>query len=396
MEHERFFFALVNPITAFLFSFGFAFLRLRWPHYRHLTALSLAFLCMGVSFILHDFRILVGPGDVNIGSNVLFVATVLLACTSALERAELPYARMPLVLVALSGALPFLWFLFVEPSLTARILIVGAVFAAMTVITAARLIKQPGKTTADKLFATGVMVAFLITLIRPILALTGNLDINAEGNFARSDYWASIRAFTPLLSFAVATLFLAAIITDVITHLRGQADRDFLTGLLNRRGFESAGGDALARDLAEDRQPALLVADIDDFKKVNDTFGHKTGDAVIAGVARVLAHEGSSLLTARMGGEEFALYYNDKTRAELVERARDIRQALAAARFAGIPEDYPITVSVGIHVSYSREGLIDMLARADQALYRAKREGKDMAILTPVQLQLASRKAIGV
>src|SRR5215217_1103251 len=329
MGHERFFFALVNPVTALLFAFGFGYLRLRWPHYRHLTSLSLAFFCMATSFILHDFRILVGPGEVNIGSNFLFVATIGLACSSALERAELHYPRLPLLLVALSGALPFFWFLLVEPSLTARILIVGAVFSATTAITAVRLVKQPNKSTADKLFAAGVVLAFLVTLVRPLLTLTGNLAIDSAGSFAQSDYWASIRAFTPLMSFGVALLFLAAIITDVITHLRGQADRDFLANLLNRRGFETAGADALARDLVDARQPAILIADIDDFKKVNDTFGHKTGDVVIAGVARVLAQHGRGVLAARIGGEEFALYYNDISRSDLTERAQDIRTVLA-------------------------------------------------------------------
>ncbi|SFV32626.1 diguanylate cyclase (GGDEF) domain-containing protein [Devosia crocina] len=395
MEHERFLFALVNPIFALLFAMGFAFMRHRWPQYRYLASLSLAFLCLGYAFVLHDFRILTGPGDVNVWSNLLFVAAVLLACASALQRADLPAPLWPLVVVAVTGFLPFLWYLYVQPSLTARIFILGAVFAVVTAITAIRLLRRPSQTTADKLFVVGIFLAFVVSIIRPILLLMGTLDVASAGGFPQSDYWASIRAFTPVLSFGVAVLFLTAITVDIIAHLRGQADRDFLTNLLNRRGFEAAAGEVLKRDLNDTRQPALMVADIDNFKKVNDTYGHKAGDAVIAGVAKVLAQQGRGYLAARIGGEEFALYYRDMSRAELQDIANGLRDALTSVGFSGLPDTYRVTLSMGIHVSYHRESLIDMLGRADQALYRAKHEGKDKAVITPVQLHVASRSALG-
>ena len=193
------------------------------------------------------------------------------------------------------------------------------------------------------------------------------------------------------MSFIVASLFTVAIGLDIIGHLKGQADRDYLTGLLNRRGFETTGAEAIARDFANSRQPAMLVADIDDFKKVNDTFGHKVGDAVIVAVARTLAKHGQAVLAARTGGEEFALYYNDIDRADLQNIARRIRSALAQANISGLPNDYPVTLSMGLHLSYSQEGLTEMMVRADQALYQAKSEGKDQAIMTPVRLHLAAR-----
>lgn len=390
MVHGQLFFALVNPIIALLFSLGFALIWLRWRDYKHLPVLSAAFLCLGLGFIFYDFRILVWPGDINVGANILYVATITLACSSTFLRKNQPPPTLLFLAVIASGALPFAWYLLVEPSILARIVITSAIFAGVTSITFVGLVRQRDRTVADNLFASAVGLAFFVAIFRPGLVLTGALDIESPAGFTASDYWTSIRAFTPIMSIIVATLFTVAIGLDVIGHLKGQADRDYLTGLLNRRGFETTGDEAVTRDFANSRQPAMLVADIDDFKKVNDTFGHKVGDAVIVAVGRTLARHGEAVLAARTGGEEFALYYNDIDRAELQEIARRIRAALAQVTIAGLPSNYPVTLSIGLHLSYSHQSLTDMMTLADQALYRAKSEGKDRAVMTPVRLHLAT------
>ena len=391
MVYGQLFFALVNPIVALSFSLAFGLVWLRWREYRHLPALSLAFLCLGLGFVLHDFRLLVWPSEVNVGANLLYIAAVTLACASTFMRKNRPPPTMLFIAVIASGLPPFVWYLLVAPSTLARILITSAIFASVTSITVVGLLRQQNRILSDNLFAAGVGLAFFIALFRPALVLTGLLDIESPAGFAASDYWTSIRAFTPIMSFIVASLFATAIGLDVVDHLKGQADKDFLTGLLNRRGFETSVTEAIARDFGNSRQPSMIVADIDDFKKVNDTFGHKVGDAVIAAVARTLARHGQALLAARTGGEEFALYYNEMDRAERQDAARRIRAALEEVHVPGLPDGYPVTLSMGLHLSYSLESLPDMMARADQALYRAKNEGKDRAVMTPVRLHLASR-----
>ena len=390
MVHGQFFFALVNPIVALLFSLGFALIWLRWRDYKHLPVLSAGFLCLGLGFIFYDFHILVWPEGINVGANILYVATITLACSSTFLRKNQSPPTLLFLAVIVSGALPFTWYLLVEPSILARILITSAIFAGVTSITFVGLVRQKDRTLPDNLFAAGIALAFFIAILRPTLVLTGLLDIESAGGFTASDYWTSIRAFTPIMALIVATLFIVAIGLDIVDHLKGQADRDYLTGLLNRRGFETMGDEAVLRDFANSRQPAMLVADIDDFKKVNDTFGHKVGDVVIVAVARTLAKYGEAVLAARTGGEEFALYYNDIDRVELQGIARKIRAALAQTPITGLPSDYPVTLSIGLHLSYSHESLSDMMTLADQALYRAKSEGKDQAVMTPVRLHLAA------
>jgi len=214
--------------------------------------------------------------------------------------------------------------------------------------------------------------------------LQGMLDINLNGDFRQSAYWETVRAFTPLMSIAVAALFLWGIISDIIERMRAEAGTDYLTGLLNRRGFEQAASLVLNAEAGPDARPALLLADIDDFKKINDAFGHTVGDKVIASVGHVLCNAGETEIAGRIGGEEFALFYGSATREQLRERAGNIQRQLGQCRMEGLPDDYPLTVSIGLHFRDKVETLTDMLSGADRALYRAKREGKNRAVLSPV------------
>jgi diguanylate cyclase (GGDEF)-like protein len=383
------FFSLINPILAFLVAAAFALTWRRWPHYPHLPALSIAFVCAGVAFILNDFQIFSWPGEVNVPANGLYVLAITLGCVSTLLREDRPVPTLLFSAIILAGTLPYFWYLLIEPSTPARVIVVSCVYAATTGITFLRLVLAPSRGVADRLFAAAVALAFVFAVVRPVLMLVGILATDGPDGFGSSDYWVSVQAFTPLLMVGVATLFALGIMLDVIAHLQGQANRDYLTGLFNRRGFETLGSEILALDQAASGQPAMVVADIDDFKKVNDTFGHRVGDDVIAAVGRVLSIHGGSRLAGRIGGEEFALYYSDTTRAELTARADELREQLTRIRVPGLPENYPITLSIGLHVTYSKETLVDMIARADEALYKAKREGKDRAVITPIQLHLA-------
>src|SRR5690606_3014830 len=131
--------------------------------------------------------------------------------------------------------------------------------------------------------------------------------------------------------------------------------------LLNRRGFEQAATSALVQS-ATAAQPAVLLADIDDFKKINDTFGHDVGDRVISAVAQVLEKHGGADITGRVGGEEFALFFPGTALGQLRQSADAIREALASIPIAGLPGDYPLTVSIGLHLRDGAETLREMYA----------------------------------
>lgn len=161
---------------------------------------------------------------------------------------------------------------------------------------------------------------------------------------------------------------------DVITQ---QAHRDDLTALLNRRGF-SRYVDALARqDVAT---VSLLVADLDEFKSVNDRFGHQIGDTVLVSVGRLLhAHIRQSDCAVRLGGDEFALVLASAGTDVARRRAEALVAAVRAQPWADLAPGLSVTVSVGSASGKTTE-FTALIERADRALYRAKQGGRDTVV----------------
>jgi diguanylate cyclase (GGDEF)-like protein len=162
----------------------------------------------------------------------------------------------------------------------------------------------------------------------------------------------------------------------VMADTQLQAATDSLTGLLNRRSFESK----LTAVRASEPTIALAMADLDHFKKLNDTYGHETGDRALRLFADVLRgsfreHD----LLCRQGGEEFLIALPAST-AEGARRGIDaVRERLdAALTVAGLPK---FTVSIGVIDGSDREDLPELTARADTAMFAAKRAGRDQVVV---------------
>jgi diguanylate cyclase (GGDEF)-like protein len=155
---------------------------------------------------------------------------------------------------------------------------------------------------------------------------------------------------------------------------------DPLTGLANRRAFEEALGAELARAARHGRPASLVYVDLDHFKAVNDTHGHACGDEVLQGFARVLRRScRRGDLPARVGGEEFAVLLPGTGRVPATLVAERIRRTTEAHPL-GRAADVPVTVSVGLTSTEGRPslpGAAELLGAADEALYRAKAEGRN-------------------
>ncbi len=155
-----------------------------------------------------------------------------------------------------------------------------------------------------------------------------------------------------------------------------QARTDALTGLLNRRGFETQMAFSLALARRSHRPLGLIVLDVDHFKRVNDTYGHEAGDAVLQRLAHTLQRRlRTSDIIARVGGEEFVALLPDTD----LDGANAIAQTLIRA-FADASDPLVGTITVSAGVACMRGGGDtdkDMLRRADAALYEAKRQGRN-------------------
>jgi diguanylate cyclase (GGDEF)-like protein len=159
-----------------------------------------------------------------------------------------------------------------------------------------------------------------------------------------------------------------------------RATTDALTGLPNRRYFDEYLGLLARRRRAEDRVGVLMI-DIDRFKRLNDTFGHGVGDHVLRDVAHAIAQAvRDDDVPARFGGEEFAVLLKNPTPAIAIEVGERVRRSVSQLdlRRMGVPS---VSVSVGVAVAgESDEPLDAIIDRADQALYRAKRAGRDKVV----------------
>lgn len=169
-----------------------------------------------------------------------------------------------------------------------------------------------------------------------------------------------------------------------LAALRQIADSDPLTGLLNRRSFLSVAETALQGTRSSDSL-AILMADIDHFKAVNDTHGHPAGDAAIRFVGETM----QSMLrredrVARFGGEEFVMLLLDVTEADMMAMAERVRRAIAegAVQFEG--KTIHITISIGAAVARPEDVDVDsVIERADLGLYEAKNSGRNRVARAP-------------
>ncbi|HVE71810.1 MAG TPA: diguanylate cyclase [Thermoanaerobaculia bacterium] len=151
---------------------------------------------------------------------------------------------------------------------------------------------------------------------------------------------------------------------------------DPLTSLRNRRAFDERLGDAFAHAMRYERPLSLAVVDVDHFKSINDGFGHDAGDAVLRGVAKILGERTrQSDFVARVGGEEFAVLLPETALFEALQFGEKLRSSIAAESIAG----HEVRVSIGVasfpHSQVPSEA--DLFRAADQALYRAKMNGRN-------------------
>ncbi|WP_313555898.1 GGDEF domain-containing protein [Agrobacterium cavarae] len=152
--------------------------------------------------------------------------------------------------------------------------------------------------------------------------------------------------------------------------LRVLADTDPLTGALNRSGFFKR---------CEERSPdAVLVVDLDHFKDVNDTFGHAAGDAVLRAFhERIRTAIGDGEYIGRIGGEEFAIVLTSSGSLDVGGRAEKIRNLVCDTPVVFEGRSIRVTASIGVATASKAEPIAETLRRADEAMYRAKRTGRN-------------------
>lgn len=207
---------------------------------------------------------------------------------------------------------------------------------------------------------------------------TGSEAVPAEGRAAKTDQ-ADMESGDRDLA-AENTRLRAALqeARQQIAALRAEIREDPLTGLLNRRGFDTELDRAFDMVRRYGSSVALLYVDLDDFKTINDRYGHATGDmALMHAAALLVAHVRRSDIVSRIGGDEFAVMLWHSTAAEAESKARTLTEAFAAGPLDAAGVRIALGASVGVSVIDPQDpGPGAVLSRADRAMYANKNSGE--------------------
>ncbi|MEA5583128.1 GGDEF domain-containing protein [Nodularia harveyana UHCC-0300] len=159
-------------------------------------------------------------------------------------------------------------------------------------------------------------------------------------------------------------------------HLQEVAEKDALTGIFNR-----GKGERILQNLIErpDRNIGIILCDIDHFKRVNDNFGHLVGDRVLQEIVKCFqAHIRQEDVLVRWGGEEFLIVVSENDEIELKQLAERLREIIAEHKISEVGN---MTASFGVARLNSSENLKQLFSRADQALYKAKKLGRNQVVI---------------
>lgn len=282
------------------------------------------------------------------------------------------------------------WFTIGAPHVGLRTMIVPAT-AAVTLLIAARLTIQHREITRPAEWAAAVsMIVFALTQgIAAVMAFMQGPD----GNAAYQAMYTHFNFLTlPAGYMAVGMFVILMLASDISIDMKDIAVHDQLTGALNRRGLGEQGAAAYATSNRTGVPVSVIMTDIDRFKNINDRYGHAVGDTALRHFSDVLreARRGDDIL-ARVGGEEFALVLPGTNLKEAMAIADFLCEKVSRSPMMIDGQAEQMTASFGVaSISANDTCLSDTIARADQALYRSKRAGRNQVDLESSQLMLNS------
>jgi len=229
------------------------------------------------------------------------------------------------------------------------------------------------------LAASGIQFIF-----KPFMAdALGGWGIDPQ-SYIRTGYALVSQSIGTVIGLALALLMLAILVRDVLAEATSKSETDALSRLFNRRGFERHGERAMRDAVRQGIPVALVLADLDHFKTINDSYGHARGDRVIetfAGLLREAAAEHH--VAGRIGGEEFAIILPGTNLAAARLFAEGARSAFGCLPIEGLPGNHRCSASFGVAELAGGEHFSDLMRRADEALYEAKGAGRDRVRVAP-------------
>lgn len=238
------------------------------------------------------------------------------------------------------------------------------------------VIRSKRRSTADRILFS------LLSLTAGYCALKIYVAVAAGSGATAQDYISSpfaliSQALGAMLIVSTGLAILGVMVKEIVDDARARSEIDLLSGLFNRRGFIER-----VTPMLQSREGrlagTLILADLDRFKLINDSYGHHTGDEVIRLFARVLKDVMPNRAVAgRLGGEEFAVFLPSTDLEEARVVAHGMRAAMMSQQIDGLTEQARVTASFGVAAIAREEPLEQAMQRADKALYAAKENGRN-------------------
>lgn len=369
---------LIIPGITTVFSLGFS---CAWVYDKRLGYLRFLATSFGAFALGSAVQICHLPDEWKLNALVsatFYVLSIQLLAEGVLRRAGLHFrlaTHATMFTLAIGG---MYYFSFVVSNLLVRIYILNLGAGLLMLFTAARFRTRCNGRTINHVLLWVLLIFGASFLVRTPLTVIQPLPHNTVP-FAQTIFWVLLQISLALMGAVLGLVLLAAAMSDVIDRLVLERDLDSLTETLNRRAFERLAG----RRIADKKSyPLALVAfDIDNFKSINDRYGHAAGDAVLrqfSAILRTAVRETD--VVGRIGGEEFVLLLPATDRKFAYRIAERSRIVLESSRFGEIDATLRVTTSAGIAAYRPGEGVAALLARADHLLYAAKHAGRNRVL----------------
>lgn len=368
--------ALANPLLCAVFATAFFLLWRRERASTWIAIIAVTYLSRTVGFsVFHFSNDPNGVIAISIMHVFYSISAIALVWGICMRNGQAFEWRMH-VLIALLGFTLLAGASFGE-DYNSRLYAANACYGLILALGCQTAARKAQKDFLDKAILILLAIGAFQFFSRPLIAIIVEGSMTAE-QYRDTPFYAVMVIWLAVASMLMAMTLLVAALTDQMKVQREVARRDPLTGLQTRGPFEEEAIAMLERGQREGVPTSVVVADLDHFKAVNDTFGHQVGDNAISAFGRVVGEQiRAADCAGRIGGEEFCVVLWNCPERAAEAMAERVRRALSQTTIEGMPDDMRLTASFGVAQRQGNEGYGKLFARADAALYAAKKSGRD-------------------
>lgn len=366
-------FLIFNPIMSAFFAAGFYLLWRTQKKSRFIAVLVFSYLMRALCFLI--LYVSLKYSDMvlrQISNAMILITTALLVIAYAQRSHQAPRFKLLAFIFTVTMA-GLQYFMSMDSGLQERGVVINLGLFAIFLVFLGHIRKAGDENPVAQFLGIQVVIAGAMTLARPLIILGSAFFEMDYPDF----YWIFTSVSDAIVSVALAVGIFAVMASDVMEKIKAEALTDSLSGLLNRRGFEKR-ADAVLFGETSDRPAAMVMCDLDHFKKINDSFGHLAGDRVIRAFSDKLRENAPPrTLIGRLGGEEFAVFLMADNSLSARKYAQDVQTSFNAISAGLVNGEMHPTASFGIAYANEGDGLFHLLDRSDRALYQAKKQGRN-------------------